>query len=288
MEYLQSGHSPAEAGEHIQVTPGGKPNQELARTAGGPALGQEAPSGIYDAHMHFPRGRGLFLAALFVAIAAGARPQNATTASAPGVSVAQIVEQIQVQDQARTGRLKHYQALRHYHVEYHGFSAAVVADMAVEVTFDAGSGKSFRIVSESGSKFLAEKVLRRAVDSEKEASGNKASAALTPANYKFALIGRENQGGRPAYILDVEPLHPNKFLVRGKIWVDEADYAVVKMETQPAKSPSFWISRTLIEYTGSKTGEFWFPQKVRSETKVRIGGTAVLTIDYGSYQLALK
>jgi hypothetical protein len=158
--------------------------------------------------------------------------------------------------------------------------------MAVEVTFDAASGKSFQIVSETGSKFLLEKVLKRAVDSEKEASGNKSSAALTPANYKFTLIGTEIQGGRPAYILDVEPLHANKFLVRGKIWVDEADYAVVKMETQPAKSPSFWISRTLIQYTGSETDGFWFPQKVRSETRVRIGGTAVLTIDYGTYQIA--
>jgi hypothetical protein len=27
------------------------------------------------------------------------------------------------------------------------------------------------------------------------------------------------------------------------------------------------------------------PEKNRSETKVRIGGTAMLTIDYGSYQI---
>jgi hypothetical protein len=202
------------------------------------------------------------------------------------MSSAQIVEQMQLHDQARNRQLKHYRALRHYHVEYRGFSALVVANMAVEVTFDAASGKSLRIVSQSGSKFLVEKVLKRAVDSEKEASGDKASAAMTPANYRFTLLGREIQGGRLAYILNVEPLHASKFLVRGKIWVDTEDYAVVKMETQPAKSPSFWISRTLIQYTGSKTDSFWFPQKVRSETKVRIGGTAVLTIDYGTYQIA--
>jgi len=56
---------------------------------------------------------------------------------------------------------------------------------------------------------------------------------------------------------------------------------VVKMETQPAKNPSFWISQTRIHYTGAKTDGFWFPQQVLSETKVRIGGTAVLTINYG-------
>jgi hypothetical protein len=67
--------------------------------------------------------------------------------------------------------------------------------------------------------------------------------------------------------------------------VDAADFAVVKMETEPAKSPSFWIARTLIHYTSTKTGAFWLPEQVRSETKVRIGGTAVLTINYGSYEI---
>ena len=57
------------------------------------------------------------------------------------------------------------------------------------------------------------------------------------------------------------------------------------METEPAKSPSFWISRTLIHYTSTKTDGFWLPEQVSSETKVRVGGTAVLTINYGSYDV---
>ena len=63
------------------------------------------------------------------------------------------------------------------------------------------------------------------------------------------------------------------------------DFAVAKIEAEPAKNPSFWISRTLIRYTSAKTGNFWLPQRSRSETRVRIGGTAVLTIDYGAYQI---
>jgi hypothetical protein len=171
-------------------------------------------------------------------------------------------------------------------VEYTGFSADKVAKMEVEVIYDAAAGKSFRIVSESGPKFLVEKVLKRAVDSEKEAMRDKRSTALTPANYRFRLAGSESLGGRPAYILEVEPLVASKFLYRGKVWVDAEEFAVAKMETEPAKSPSFWISRTLIRYTGAKTNGFWMPQKMRSETRVRIGGTAVLTIDYGSYSIS--
>ena len=180
--------------------------------------------------------------------------------------------------------LKHYKAVRQYQVEYRGL-ATIEAQMEVEIDFDATSGKSFRIVSPSGSKILGEKVLKRAMDSEKEASVDRGATALTPANYRFQFQGSEDLNGRPAYILSVEPLKESKFLYRGKIWVDATDFAVAKIEAAPAKNPSFWISRTLIRYTSAKTGNFWLPQRSRSETKIRIGGTAVLTIDYGAYQI---
>ena len=157
--------------------------------------------------------------------------------------------------------------------------------MEAEFNYDAASGKSFRILSQSGSRILAEKVLKRAMDSEIEASKDSGATALTPANYRFQLLGSESLDGRPAYILSVEPLKESKFLYRGKIWVDATDFAVAKIEAAPAKNPSFWISRTLIQYTSAKTGNFWLPQRSRSESKIRIGGTAVLTIDYGAYQI---
>ncbi len=196
----------------------------------------------------------------------------------------EIVEQMQRHNRAQTEGLKHYEALRHYQVEYRGI-ATLDAKMDVEVNYDATAGKSFRIVSQSGSSLLCNKVLKRAVDSEKEAAQDKGATALTPANYRFQLLGSESLGGRPAYILDVTPLTASKFLYRGKVWVDAAEFAVVKMETEPAKNPSFWISRTLIHYSSAKAGPFWLPHEARSETKVRIGGTAVLTIDYGIYRV---
>lgn len=181
----------------------------------------------------------------------------------------------------------HYESLRHYQVEYRGLLTHIQATMAVEVRYDAASGKSFRIVSGSGPKFLVNDVLKRAVESEKEASADKGATALTPANYRFQLEGSESVDGRPAYILDVDPIKPSKFLYKGRVWVDAADFAVEKIEAQPARSPSFWIERTLIHYVSAKTGGFWLPQSNRSETQVRIGGVAVLTIDYGSYQVVL-
>lgn len=203
----------------------------------------------------------------------------------PSLSASQIVDQIRIHDESRTEELRYYRALRHYSVEYRGFSTTLSATMDVSVVYDPTSGKTFKIVSKTGSKFLCDKVLRRAVESEEEAAQNKASTALTPANYTFQLDGSDTVDGRPTYILDVVPVTSNKFLYRGRIWVDAADFAVIKIDAEPAKNPSIWISRTKIQFTSAKAGNFWLPDQNRSETKVRIGGTAVLTIRYGPYEL---
>ena len=242
-------------------------------------------SGGILCNMSFSRTRAIPLTACFLLMAGVARPENPNTALPAILTAPEIVEHMLRHNRMQADELKHYQELRHYQVQYKGFSANMVGKLDVSVTFDAASGKSFRIVSQSGSKLLCDKVLKKAVDSELEASRDQAATALTPDNYKFQLAGAESLNGRPAYVFDVEPVKDSKFLYRGKIWVDAADFAVVKVQAVPAKNPSFWISRPQITYTSAKTGEFWLPEFNRSETRVRIGGTAVFTIEYGTYQI---
>ena len=188
-------------------------------------------------------------------------------------------------NQARAEGLKHYQSVRHYEVEYKGYAAKLDAKLVVEADYDAATGKTFRILSQSGNGLLIDKVLKRLLESEKDADHDKSSTALTPENYRFKVAGIEDVAGRPAYILEVEPLVDSKYLYRGKIWVDATDFAVAKIEAAPARNPSFWISSTAINHQYIRTDGFWLPAQNRSETKVRVGGTAVLTIDYGKYQV---
>ncbi len=213
------------------------------------------------------------------------RADSPDSVPASTLNVTQIVAQMLRHNVTRNEELRQYQSLRHYQVEYRGFNARINAKMDVEVDYTAASGKSFHIVSQSGSRLLCDKVLKRAVESEKEAQQNESATALTPANYRFKLEGQDSVDGRPAYILDVAPIAPSKFLYKGKVWVDARDFAVTRIEATPAKNPSFWISQTLIHFTTARTGGFWLPQNNRSQTKVRVGGTAVFTIDYGTYQI---
>jgi hypothetical protein len=213
--------------------------------------------------------------------------QNGASAPSPATpDTAEIVQAIERHDQTQAKTLERYHALRHYEIEYRSVFKKITAKMDVELEYDAASGKNFRIVSQSGSHTLCEKVLKRALDSEKDAFQDHGAHALSTANYNFQLLGSETLNGRPSYVLQVDPVSGSPYLYRGKIWVDAADYAVSRMEVQPAKNPSFWISQTLIHQTNSRVGGFWLPQQNQSETKVRIGGKAVMTIDYGPYQIS--
>lgn len=99
---------------------------------------------------------------------AGAWPQKQNADSPAALNSTQVVRRMQQHDQMQAEAVEHYHSLRHYEVEYRGFSKKVAAVMDVEVDYDASSGKHFRIVSQSGSKVLCEKVLKRAVESERK------------------------------------------------------------------------------------------------------------------------
>jgi hypothetical protein len=231
------------------------------------------------------RRRTAFIAAAFLFPAVCSWAQNEGTAAAIAPNAVQIVQALERHDRMQAEALEHYRAFRHYEIEYWGFFRDLTAQMDVEFEYDSASGKTFRVISESGSHALCERVLKRAIDSEREAFQDRIANALSAANYKFQLLGSESLDGRPSYVLQVDPLSANAFLYRGKIWVDAADFAVSKLDVQPAQNPSVWISQTLIHHRNSRVGSFWLPEENQSITKVRIGGRAVMTIRYGPYQI---
>ncbi len=243
-------------------------------------------NGTLSCFMRLPRARGLSLVALFAFALSTGWAKGPAPPHTAALSSAQVVSEMQNYIRAQRKELRQYRSLRTYRVEYHGYDRKIEATMKVAVSYDASQGESFRIVSQSGSAFLCNAVLKRAVQGEEEASKERAATALTPANYRFQLLGSQNLNGRPAYVLAVEPLKSGKFLYKGKIWVDASDFAVMKIRATPSRNPSFWIYGTRIRLTNELTKGFWLPEETESRTRVRIGGRADLTIDYGAYQIA--
>lgn len=206
----------------------------------------------------------------------------------PPLTAAQIVAIMVSRNEARATALKGYVGRRVYKLQYRGFPGDRSAQMVVEVRYTSPADKKFAVISESGSKFMINHVLKRLLSSEREAqrSRNRREIALTPKNYRFQLLGKEITGQDPLYVLAVHPKVKNKFVYSGKVWIDATDFAVVRIEAEPAKNPSFWISHTHIEQKYAKFGFFWLPVQNTSTSKIRIlHGTATLWIEYQNYAL---
>ena len=199
----------------------------------------------------------------------------------------QIVQNLVRMNLHRARALHSYQGTRTYRVEYRGFAGVRRAEMVVKVNYLSPATKGFIIESTSGSQLIIDKVLTKLLEAEKEAldANIQRRSALTGDNYDFTLVGNEVTGARSVYVLIVEPKTKDKFLYRGRIWVDAEDFAVVRMEAEPAKNPSFWTKKAEIVQLYCKIRDFWLPEYNHSLTAIRLGGHAELTIEYKDYKI---
>ena len=235
-------------------------------------------------------GAMVYLCALCVG---GARAQG-TTGDAARPSAAEIVSRMLEKNQQRLAALERYESERTYRLEYTGTGGAHHAEMRVRAEYTGPDQKRLTVVSESGSKFFCDKVLRKLVEGELEATAqsNRMQTTLGPKNYATELVGEEmvsEPGGQiRTWVLRVTPKVNNKFTYRGKVWVSEDDFAIVRIQGEPAKNPSFWINRASFESLYTRRGNVWLPLRNVSSSHVRIGGEATLTIEYGAYPVVTE
>src|SRR5258708_36065248 len=182
----------------------------------------------------------------------------------------------------RIEALRGYQAKRISRVEYKGFPGTRSAEMVVSVTSAAPGAKEFVIQSATGSNVIIEKVFHKLLEAEKEAlnAENQPSSGLTQENYRFRLVGYESGPSGAMYVLTVEPRKSEKYLYRGRIWVDADDFAVVPLEAEPAKNPSFWTKKAEIGQGYTQCTDFCLSTRHHSLTSVRLGAHAQLASDY--------
>src|SRR5580698_847477 len=224
-------------------------------------------------------------------LAAGCQtlPQTQSSYSAQNASMpaGQVARRLQERNAERTAALNQFSGTRVYHMQYRGFPSDRDAEMVVNVTYRAPNAKEFTVVSQSGSKFIVDHVFAKLLEGEQEAANeeNRRNTALTTENYDFTFAGYEETPDGERYVLNLVPKTRNKYLYRGKIWVDAKDFAVVRIEGEPAKNPSFWIKKTEVKHSYVKVNDFWLPAENRTESVIRLGGKATLSIEYKDYNI---
>jgi hypothetical protein len=230
------------------------------------------------------RVRWFLRASAFLLVCIPAVAQQANV-SAP-LTANEVMERVAAMNELRNHALENYSSLRSYHLECHCVSQKR-ADMVVRADYYAPNKKEFTIVSENGSGTVRNRVFKKLLEAERESmrEENQQRSAITPENYTFQAVDYQKADADEFYVLEALPRNKNKFLFRGRIWVNATEFAITRVEGEPAQNPSWWTVKTDFKRSYQKVGDFWLPESNESETKVRILGTAVLTISYGKYQI---
>jgi len=201
------------------------------------------------------------------------------------LSLEQVVDKLIVKNAERAAALQRYQSRRFYRLEYTGFPASLKAEMVVDMVYEAPATKTFKIVSQSGPKWMIDRIFKGLLQAEQEGLKNRERVELNRNNYAFSGMEFKDGGDGCSYVLAVQPKISNKLLYRGRIWVNSKDFAVCRIEAEPAKNPSIWIKNTAIHHIYQKFGDFWFPSENQSTSTMRVGGRAVLSIKYQNYEI---
>ena len=183
----------------------------------------------------------------------------------------------------QASRLDRFSVVRTYKVE--NDKDKTLALEVVVMEYRAPGTKTFTPTSGKGSGFIRHHVFQRLMQSEaKRARANKdPDSLITPENYTLEIIGKDRIGSSDCSVVHAIPKRKETDLFEGKIWIDNQDFAIVKITGHLAKSPSFWIKRVDFVRDYQKIDGFWLLSREEAVSAVRIYGKETLTIDYQDY-----
>jgi hypothetical protein len=196
----------------------------------------------------------------------------------------EILARLEIETNRRHALLKEYSGLRQYTLQNFRFGKQAAA--SVLMNYHQTEGQRYTVLTRSGSEKL-NSVIDKVLAAEADASlpAENARHQITAANYRVRLLGTEISGGRKCYVLELAPRSKSRLLIVGKVWVDAASYAVVRLEGQFAASISLLVGAPRISEEFIEVNGFWLPGRVRSVACSFLLGTTELEIRFSDYWL---
>jgi hypothetical protein len=187
----------------------------------------------------------------------------------------------------REAALAGYTAIEHYAVFHGSDDAHPVAEMTVKTTYRAESGKSYQILSESGSQLLRKAVLERTLEDERNLTkpSERVRALIDTGNYSMAVASMASIESRPCIVLRITPRRSASYLFAGQIWVDSRDGSIVQLKGTTAKPVSMLAGLTQVDRHYTLVDGYPMATRATANTSVALVGQIRMVIDYTDYHL---
>jgi len=203
-----------------------------------------------------------------------------------------VVRGVDAAVMARIDGIAGYTVTEHYAVYRNKDEEHPVAEMTVKTTYKKETGKSYAIVSQSGSEIIRKLVLGAILDNEQRINrpGIREGSWFTSANYEMKLKpgGTERVDGRECFVLIASPRRKTPFLIEGTLWVDAQNYLIVQVKGTASKSSSVLTGATQVFRQYTTINGFAMATHARAVSDSFLFGQTVVKIDYQGYEIQLS
>jgi hypothetical protein len=199
-----------------------------------------------------------------------------------------VIRMVDAAVAARFENVLNFTDTEHYAV-YRGDETHPAAEMTVRDNYKKGAGKTYTLLSESGSSILLHFGLKPLLESEQNINlpGNVEKSWFNSSNYEmklsFGAVQRHN--GRDCFALDIVPKEKAPNLIVGMMWVDARDGTLVEIDGVASKDPSAFSGTTHMMRRYANVDGYSMATHARAESESPLFGRTVVTIDYSDYKL---
>jgi hypothetical protein len=222
-----------------------------------------------------------FVAALGMAAAQAGQPDESA-----------VIRGVDAAVKARIDGIAAYTVTEHYAVYRNHDESHAVAEMTVKTEYRKETGKSYTILSQSGSEFIRNHVLGPLLDHEKTLNlpGNREASWITSANYEMKLKpgGVQRLDGRDCLALAISPRRKAANMIEGTLWVDARDGKIVRLEGSATQSPSIFTGPARVMRQYASVNGYGMATQARAVSDSFLLGQTVVTIDYRDYRIQLS
>ena len=233
-----------------------------------------------------------WIAARAAAVACCIACLGIVSAAAQQMDAASVIQRVDAAVKARIDHVAAYTVTEHYAVYRGKDETHPAAEMTVQTLYRKDSGKSYTILSESGSEFIRSHVLLKLLDEEKNINlpGIREHSWFTSANYEMQLKPGSVQliDGRECLALAIHPKRKATNMIEGTLMVDAKDGSIVQLEGTATQSPSIFTGAAQVMRHYVNVNGFSMATQARAVSDSFLLGRTTVTIDYSDYKIQLR